>query len=73
MTLGLGSGSTAEILLDALARAGRRWPQVTGGHLHGVGDLARERGIPVAELAEVTRIDLAVDGADEIETGALGW
>jgi ribose 5-phosphate isomerase A len=73
MTLGLGSGSTAEIFLDELA--GR----IAGGlRIVGVptskrvGELAGQRGIPLADLSEVTGIDLAVDGADEIETAALG-
>jgi len=73
MILGLGSGSTAEIFLDELAERIAQGLHVTGVPTSiRVGDLARARGIPLVDLAEVTRIDLAVDGADEIETGALG-
>jgi ribose 5-phosphate isomerase A len=73
MTLGLGSGSTAEIFLDELAgRIASGFRIVGVPTSKRVGELAGARGIPLAELSDVTRIDLAVDGADEIETAALG-
>ncbi len=67
MTLGLGSGSTAEAVVRELgARV------VTGLKVRGVptsertARLARELGIPVLSLDEVPVIDLGIDGADEI-------
>ncbi|MBL8858736.1 MAG: ribose-5-phosphate isomerase RpiA [Planctomycetes bacterium] len=69
MTLGLGTGSTVYFYLVALADRIRRG----GLKVRGVPTSldterkARELGIPLATLDEVTRIDLTVDGADEID------
>lgn len=71
MTLGLGSGSTAAILV---ADIGRR---CAAGELTGIRGvptsfqaalLAEEHGIPLTTLNEVDRIDLAIDGADEVDS-----
>lgn len=70
MVLGLGSGSTAAIFIELL---GQRWRdgELTG--LRGVPTsfqasvLAQEFGIPQVTLNEIDRIDLAVDGADEVD------
>ena len=68
MTLGLGSGSTAEAVVRAL---GRR--VAAGLSIRGVPTsertamLAREVGIPLLTLDEVERLDLGIDGADEID------
>lgn len=73
MTLGLGSGSTAEIFLDELAGRIASGLRVVGVPTSKrVGELAGQRGIPLGDLSDVTGIDLAVDGADEIETAGLG-
>lgn len=71
MTVGLGSGSTAEFALVGLAaRLGR------GLHVMGVATseriatLAHEHGVPLVPL-DGRPIDLAIDGADEIEDGTL--
>jgi ribose 5-phosphate isomerase A len=68
MTLGLGSGSTAEAVIRALGQ------RVTAGlTVRGVptsertAKLAREVGIPLLSLDEVERLDLGIDGADEID------
>src|SRR5688500_8533083 len=68
--IGLGSGSTAECFLIALAEA------LESGRLKDVGGVptseytarrARELGIPVVELADVDEpLDVTVDGADEV-------
>lgn len=70
MTLGLGSGTTAEWFVRSLA------PRVAGGmRLRCVATsgrterLASELGIPLVEFN--SEIDLAVDGADAIERGSL--
>jgi ribose 5-phosphate isomerase A len=68
MALGLGSGTTMVHVLDALGervRAGLRvvgvpTSETTAAH-------ARALGIPLATLAERPEIDLALDGADEID------
>jgi ribose 5-phosphate isomerase A len=73
MTLGLGSGSTAEIFLDELAERIAGGLRVVGVPTSNrVAELAGQRGIPLADLSSITGIDLAVDGADEIETATLG-
>ncbi len=70
MALGLGSGTTADLFLRALA------PRVADGlQLRCVASsgrterLASELGIPLVELQG--ELDLAVDGADAIERGSL--
>lgn len=74
MTVGLGSGSTAELFAALL---GERVRQV-GLKITGVptsirvAGLAAQHGIPVVPLEDASRIDLTVDGADEIQTGTLG-
>ena len=72
MVVGLGSGSTSELFLEALAERVAAGLRITGVPTSiRVGELARLRGIPVANLEDVQRIDLAVDGADEIQPRAL--
>jgi ribose 5-phosphate isomerase A len=72
MIVGLGSGSTAEQFVLALAERVAGGLRVTGVPTSKrVARLARRHGIPVAELEDVARIDLAVDGADEIQPRAL--
>lgn len=71
MTVGLGSGTTAEFALAALA------VRIAGGlKVSGVptsertAGLARQCGIPLAPF-DGRSIDLAIDGADEIERDTL--
>jgi ribose 5-phosphate isomerase A len=72
MVLGLGTGSTAGFVVQAL---GAR--MATGLKIVGIptsertATLARSLGIPLATFAEYQRIDLTIDGADEVERGTL--
>jgi ribose 5-phosphate isomerase A len=72
MVMGLGSGSTA---MAAVAAIGRRVAQ--GLRITGIptsdktAALARSLAIPLTTLEEHGRIDLAIDGADEVERGTL--
>ena len=72
MVLGLGTGSTAAFVVEHLAARVRRGLAVvaipTSEH---TAALARRLGIPLASFAEHRRIDLAIDGADEVERGSL--
>ena len=69
MVVGLGSGSTAALAVKAI---GRRAPRIVGvATSESTATLARELGIALATLAERPRIDLTIDGADEIEVGTL--
>src|SRR5947209_7335045 len=68
MSVGLGSGTTAEIAVHAL---GRRYRE--GLHFTGVPTsksteaIARSYGIPLTRLEERSDLDLYVDGADEVD------
>jgi ribose 5-phosphate isomerase A len=72
MVVGLGTGSTAYFAIEALIRR-------VGQGLHIVGIAtsersavqAREGGIPLTTFAEHRRLDLTIDGADEIAAGSL--
>lgn len=68
MVLGLGSGSTAEIFIDRLGE------KVAGGlKIAGVptskrtAECAIEAGVPLIEPDKVDRINLTIDGADEVD------
>lgn len=70
MRLGLGTGSTAAFVLDALAaRLGDGRLDAIVGVPTSEATAARCRGlgIPLATLAEQPELDLVVDGADEID------
>ena len=70
MILGLGSGSTAALMIEALAvkiKSGEI-KDVVGVTTSFQGDvLASELGIPLKSLSSVSTIDLAIDGADEVD------
>ena len=70
MILGLGSGSTAALMIEALAlkiKAGEI-KDVVGVTTSFQGEvLASELSIPLKSLSSVSRIDLAIDGADEVD------
>ena len=70
MIIGLGSGSTAALMIKSLGE------QIRSGKLRNIRGvptsfqsevLALELGIPLIDLAAVTKIDLAIDGADEVD------
>ena len=70
MILGLGSGSTAAFMIEALAlkiKSGEI-KDVVGVTTSFQGEvLATELGIPLKSLSSVSTIDLAIDGADEVD------
>jgi ribose 5-phosphate isomerase A len=85
MRLGLGTGSTAKHVLDVIAE------QLQQGALRDIAgvptsrataEYAERRGIPLIDLDTAGRLDLAIDGADEVDPrlnlvkglgGALLW
>ncbi|MFW6693266.1 ribose-5-phosphate isomerase RpiA [Streptomyces sp. MAR4 CNX-425] len=68
MRLGLGSGTTSHWFVRALGAAVADGLDVVGVPTStGTRDLAREVGVPLTTLADVERLDLTVDGADEID------
>jgi len=72
MVLGLGSGSTAEFALEILARRVAQGLRIAAiPTSERTGALARRLGVPLTSFAEHRRIDLTIDGADEVEHGTL--
>lgn len=70
MALGLGTGSTAKLMVDALAERVRDGLRVTCVTTSSVTEAqARALGIPLTTLDEIGRLDLTIDGADEIGPG----
>ena len=70
MIVGLGSGSTAALMIKSLAE------EIRLGNLKNIKGvptsfqsevLALELNIPLVDLASVTQIDIAIDGADEVD------
>lgn len=72
MVVGLGTGSTARHLIDALGERVRDGLRILGiATSKRSEEQARGLGIPMTELAAHGEIDLTIDGADEIATGSL--
>lgn len=71
MLVGLGTGSTANFFIQELAR--RRAEEglhVTAASSSVVSAMkAHELGLPLASIEHLTRLDLYVDGADEVTPG----
>ena len=72
MVIGLGSGSTAALMIKSLA------DEIRSGKLQNIRGvatsfqsevLALQLDIPLIDLASVSQIDLAIDGADEVDPG----
>ena len=70
MIVGLGSGSTAALMIKSLAE------KISSGKLSNIRGvptsfqsevLALQLNIPLIDLASVSQIDLAIDGADEVD------
>jgi ribose 5-phosphate isomerase A len=72
MIVGIGTGSTAVFAIEALAsrmRAGLRFLGIPSSDRSAA--LAASLGIPLTTFADHPRIDLTIDGADEVERGTL--
>lgn len=68
MVVGLGTGSTAFFSVEALGQAVREGLQVKAVATSlRTARQAAEEGIALLELADVARIDLCIDGVDEID------
>jgi ribose 5-phosphate isomerase A len=65
MRLGLGTGSTVDLLLPALAARGLRDLRCVATS-DATERQARELGLPVEPFDRLDRLDLAIDGADEV-------
>ena len=65
MTVGLGTGSTVALLLPAIARRGLAGIRCVATSV-ATEEQARELGIPVEEFSELERLDIAIDGTDQV-------
>jgi ribose 5-phosphate isomerase A len=66
--VGLGTGSTARFAIEGLGRLVREGLSIKGVPTSVATErLAREQGIPLVELNDVDKIDITIDGADEID------
>ena len=72
MVLGLGSGTTMNFVLEALAGRIKEGLKIAGvPSSERTAAEARRLGIPLADFASHRRLDLTIDGADQIARGAL--
>lgn len=69
MVLGLGTGTTATQMIYALGRRMQEGLRITGAVAtsHASEELARKLNIPLTDLNTHPLLDLAIDGADEID------
>ncbi|MEW6208313.1 MAG: ribose-5-phosphate isomerase RpiA [Acidobacteriota bacterium] len=66
--IGLGTGSTTRFAIEAIGRRVKEGLTVTGVATSlATAQMARDLGIPLADLNDVARIDVCIDGADEID------
>jgi ribose 5-phosphate isomerase A len=70
MAVGLGTGSTVAHLLPALARRSLDGIRCVATSV-ATEETARELGIPVEEFGSLERLDIAIDGADQVDPE--GW
>lgn len=70
MTVGLGTGSTVAHLLPAIARRGLSGIRCVATSV-ATEEQARELGIPVEEFSRLERLDIAIDGTDQVTPD--GW
>jgi ribose 5-phosphate isomerase A len=68
MVVGLGTGSTAKHLIIALGEKVRAGMKLRGVPTsHETAELARQQGISLIDQDNAWIIDVAIDGADQVE------
>lgn len=74
MVVGLGTGSTAYYMVEAVGkRVKEDGLSITGVTTsHRTADHAKELGIPLKDINDVEKIDVTIDGADEISDDYQG-
>jgi ribose 5-phosphate isomerase A len=70
MTVGLGTGSTVAHLLPAISRRGLEGIRCVATSV-ATEEQARQLGIPVEEFDSLQRLDIAIDGTDQVTPD--GW
>jgi len=72
MIVGLGTGSTAYFLVEALGKRVQQGLRITGIPTSEKTALqAQSLNIPLSDLATYPTIDMTIDGADEVARGSL--
>ncbi|HZZ81404.1 MAG TPA: ribose 5-phosphate isomerase A [Gemmataceae bacterium] len=72
MIVGLGSGSTSRLAVQAIGQRVREGLKIIGiPTSEQTATQARALGISLSTLGDHPEIDLAIDGADEVELGTL--
>ena len=72
MVVGLGTGSTAAFAIEGLIARVRDGLRIVGiPTSERSAQQAREGGIPLTDFARYTKLDLTIDGADEITRDSL--
>jgi ribose 5-phosphate isomerase A len=72
MIVGLGSGSTSRMAVDAIGKRVQQGLKIVGiPTSEQTAEQSQRLGIPLATLGEYQEIDIAIDGADEVELGTL--
>jgi ribose 5-phosphate isomerase A len=72
MIVGLGSGNTARLTVAAIGERVKSGLKIIGiPTSEETADEARGLQIPLSTLGEYSRIDVTIDGADEVELGTL--
>ncbi|WP_230678058.1 ribose-5-phosphate isomerase RpiA [Burkholderia gladioli] len=68
MKVGLGSGTTSHWFVRALAPRVRDGLEIVGVPTsNATRELALELGVPLTDLGQIDRLDVTIDGADEID------
>ncbi len=73
MVVGLGTGSTAYYMVEALGKRVKEGLSITGVTTSTrTKEQAEKLGIPLKTIDEVEKVDLTIDGADEIDAHYQG-
>lgn len=73
MVVGLGTGSTAYYMVEALGKRVKEGLTITGVTTSTrTKEQAEKLGIPLKTIDEVESVDLTIDGADEIDSNYQG-
>jgi ribose 5-phosphate isomerase A len=72
MVVGLGSGTTSTMAVAAIGKRVKEGLKIIGiPTSESTAQQALTLGIPLATFADYSKIDIAIDGADEVELGSL--
>ncbi|OEL01091.1 ribose-5-phosphate isomerase [Staphylococcus succinus] len=68
MTIGLGTGSTMQYVLEFLGDQVKKGLDISGiATSESTAELAKKLNIPLTSFKNVKKLDIAIDGADEVD------